>query len=137
MKRYGGFQVLHGKAGSSAVSAVSDANNSSFVAVLVTSELRVPNTLCIYDTGGCSINSLLRTLFMQLDVFKRRRSQICDVIYFGGSQRLCKQLNLTFSYQKVPYYRQHKRFYKPAPSNVLCCSAKPCDSGKVRDVNKK
>ena len=81
MNRHGGFQVLHGKAGSSADSAVSDTNNSSFVAVLVVSELRILNMLCIYDTG-CSTDSLPRKLFMQLDKFNRFRSQICDVIIF-------------------------------------------------------
>ena len=62
------FGYFHGKAGSCAVSAASDANNNSFVAVFVISELRVPNTLCICDTGCCT-NSLLRTLFMHLDEF--------------------------------------------------------------------
>jgi len=73
MNRYGGFRVLHGKAGSCAVSVVSDTNNSNFVAVLLRREMRVRNTFCIYDTG-CSTNSVLRTLFMQLYELNRCRS---------------------------------------------------------------
>jgi hypothetical protein len=96
--RYGGFQLLHCKISSSAVSTVSDANNNSFVALLVISELRVTKTLGIYD-AGCSTNSLLRTLYMRMEELNRRRSQICDVIPSDISQYLSKQLNLAFSYR--------------------------------------